>query len=290
MFKNNHNSCYIDSFLMAIMHIPNPIIQGIINAESAFSGKGNLTMEKNIISIREEFKKIYAKIQDGGIVFVCSTLRNQFAKFEEAYAIKYKKEHKKDPLINIEWQYQQNEPYDVAILLERALKMPTYLNKREIYKGEPNEIKQVSYSDIIIQTFDQDKVRIKDFFPTYKDTFYNQVEKAQVTKITEYSNAQAALITIKREYTEPQFGEQHKGFAKVECEETITMPDNNQLNLVSIIVHHGSEIHAGHYTCLIKQKNTWFEFDDREPSFTHIGEFVQIPNKVFKNVVGLVYI
>lgn len=292
MLKNTNNSCYMDTFLMAIMHVPsNPIIQSILNAEPAFSGKGNLTIEKNIQSIQDEFKKIYTLIQDGGKKSVCSSLRTQFANFDKAYVVKYKKEYKSDPQIDVEWQTEQNEPYDVAVLLERAFKLPKLMNKTESYQGTSPKTQQVSFSDVLIPvTSDDDDIKIKHYFPIHKDTFYNEIDKKQVTKTIEYSNAQSALITIKRGITKPNFESQHKSLARVECQETIQMTDNNNLDLVSIMVHHGNDVNLGHYTCLIKQKNTWFEYDDLQSDFKHIGSFNQISDYVFQNAVGFVYI
>lgn len=290
MLKNNVNSCYLDIFLMSIMHLPNnPIIDSILSAQPAFSGQGNLTIEKTIKSIQDEFKRIYNIIQDGGKVIVCSSLRSQFAKFEEAYAIKYKKQNKQDPPIQIEWQNDQNEPYDVAILLERAFNMPSFMNKVETYKSESKSFDHVPFSEVNIPIA-QDDVYIKDYFPKYKDTFYNQVDKQEVTKVTEYSNVKACLISIKRGYAAPQFASQHKSFAKVHCQENIQMPDNNSLKLVSIMVHHGSVISEGHYTCTIKHNNHWYEYDDMKSEFIPIGSFDQIPENTFKNAVGFVYI
>lgn len=287
MLTNNKNSCYLDSFFMAIMHKPNPIIQGILNASNAFSGKGNLTIEKVSDSIKQQLTHIYNKIQEGANVQICTTIRNQFANFDSQYAVKYKKQYKSDPPDQVDWVDEQNEPLDVALMLSRVFKLPNPIGKRTTYEGKDNSLEHVSYFDPVIAMENKD-IDIQNYIPIFEDEFYNEINSKVVKKYTSYTNSDGFFVTIKRGHVSNS-SEEIKSFKTVSCPPTLTV-SNKDLTLSSIIVHHGNSIQAGHYTCYILHKQNWFHFDDLTSSFEYVGNFSDIPASVFKNCVNLVYI
>jgi len=78
---------------------------------------------------------------------------------------------------------------------------------------------------------------------------------------------------------------------KVIPSKTIKLPKNSfDLHLTSIIIHFGN-IGGGHYICLYKSNNKWFEYDDLHKSPTYIGSLSKIikNDKYISNIVGLVY-
>jgi len=72
---------------------------------------------------------------------------------------------------------------------------------------------------------------------------------------------------------------------------TIKLPKNSfDLHLTSLIIHFGN-IGGGHYICLYKSNNLWFEYDDLNKSPTYIGTLSKIikNDKYISNIIGLVY-
>jgi ubiquitin C-terminal hydrolase len=97
------------------------------------------------------------------------------------------------------------------------------------------------------------------------------------------------MINISRGYKNDNKNKNsNKSMAKVITPEYINI--NKKLELISIIIHHGNSINSGHYTCLIKQKSKWYHFDDMKTDFDYIGDFEDIDDNVFKNLVSLIYI
>jgi len=59
-----------------------------------------------------------------------------------------------------------------------------------------------------------------------------------------------------------------------------------------MIIHHGSNVNSGHYTCLYKCNNKWYEYNDMDSSgIKKIGNLSDVTkNKDYtKNIVGLIY-
>jgi len=78
---------------------------------------------------------------------------------------------------------------------------------------------------------------------------------------------------------------------KVIPSKTIKLPKNSfDLHLTSIIIHYGN-IGGGHYICLYKSNNKWFEYDDLNKIPTYIGSLSKIikNDNYISNIVGLVY-
>lgn len=78
---------------------------------------------------------------------------------------------------------------------------------------------------------------------------------------------------------------------KIIPSKTIKLPKNSfDLHLSSIIIHYGN-IGGGHYICLYKSNNKWFEYDDLKNSPTYIGSLSNIikNDNYISNIVGIVY-
>lgn len=54
-------------------------------------------------------------------------------------------------------------------------------------------------------------------------------------------------------------------------------------NLTSIILHNGTNIHSGHYTCLIKKESFWFLYDDTIKDLTKFINFNEAITKTSAN-------
>ena len=60
--------------------------------------------------------------------------------------------------------------------------------------------------------------------------------------------------------------------------------------LNSIIIHYGNN-KSGHYICLYKYYNKWFEYDDLQQKSTYIGSLNKIiqNDNYISNITALVY-
>lgn len=271
------NSCYIDSLLVALAHVPNPIVDILLESLPRYSGKNKLTLEKHALAIKAEMKAIVKNIQSGE-KNACSNLRSLFMKFDKQY-MKQIDENQEE----IDWIKDQQEPLDVLRLLDRALTLKNNTKVR-ISDNEPQEVS--FFSPTITVVDDTDDIYVKDQIPLYQDKIVN--DKGVERKVrTEYLESTGMFIVVNRFYSEynvkaGEYINKKKKFGAVIPTESV-----KGLKLVSIVVHHGTSIEHGHYTCYVKHDEDWYHFDDMKGNYVKVAN---IPKTVYKNSVGYVYV
>jgi ubiquitin C-terminal hydrolase len=91
MLKNQSNSCFIDSVLIALMHIKkenNPILKDILDSANSYTNvKNRLTLAKYGNSIKDELVSIYNKIHADSKepIYICGSIRSLFDKFDKEW-------------------------------------------------------------------------------------------------------------------------------------------------------------------------------------------------------------
>ena len=274
LLRNKSDSCYLDSLLMSIMHRKNDIFSNIIDSGLPYDGR--LKVAKIAKQVKTELQIVYNHIQSNTNSMICSNLRNLFKQFDESYKDKLNKN-----LEEIDWISEQQEPLDVIVLFERMLKLSQNIKKR-IIATDGDIIFDKSAFSILLDIDNDDPIDLKDHIPKYVENINNK------TKTTIYESCKGMMIHIKRGYISDDH--EHKKKNKIKYYETLQTENKNTIELVSIIVHHGSSVHSGHYTCLIKHDNEWYEFDDLKDDLTYIGEFKNISSYVSQNAVDFIYI
>jgi ubiquitin C-terminal hydrolase len=267
---------------MALMHQENPIIDSILNAKNPYKDvKNRVTLSKHSESIKNELRSIYNKIQGGNDIYICSSIRQLFDKFDKQY-----EKQINENIETIEWLKEQQEPNDVIQFLTRAFDINKNTVAQNIVNNEENSPRKALFNDIIIEANEQNVIDIKDYIPITINKFINDINKKETITKRKYLESDGLMINILRGYKNKNNNKKSK--TKLIIPEYINL--NKKLELISIIIHHGNSIDAGHYTCLIKHKSKWYHFDDMNSDFDYIGDFKDIDNNVFKNVVSLIYV
>jgi hypothetical protein len=302
MLKNQSNSCFIDSVLIALMHIKkdnNPILKDILESANSYTNvKNRLTLAKYGNSIKDELVSIYNKIHADSKdpIYICGSIRSLFDKFDKQYTKQIN-----ENLEEIEWLTSQQEPADFIRILDRIFnihKNTVVQNTTTIEEAVPNSPQKVMFNDIIIEP-QKATIDVSDFIPVTTNEFINNITHKKTITKRKYLESTGLFVNIMRGYKGTAAGNT-KSTAKVITPETITLGNNKELNLVSIIVHHGRSIGSGHYTCLVKHATAkhatakhdgaWYNFDDLKDNYEYIGKFENISENVFKNQVALIYI
>jgi len=292
MLKNQSNSCFIDSVLIALMHIKkenNPILKDILESANSYTNvKNRLTLAKYGDSIKDELVSIYNKIHDKNQnpIYICGSLRGLFDKFDKQYTKQIN-----ENLEQIEWLKSQQEPADFIRILDRIFnihKNTMVQNTITIDEEIANSPQKVMFNDIIIEPKNT-TINISDFIPVTTNEFINNITHKKTITKRSYLESTGLFVNIMRGYKGIAVGNT-KSTARVITPETITLANNKVLNLVSIIVHHGRSIGSGHYTCIAKHGTAWYNFDDLKDNYEYIGKFENISENVFKNQVALIYI
>jgi len=272
----HNNSCYIDSLLVSLF-----------NANVNFY-KYNLIDYKNDklkelgIKIRNElhmyYKIINYKIKHSSYI-TCVNLRKLLNKF-------YKTVVSINPNINIldvhdnimTSQLDIFDLYEIFMLIFNFKNELKYLensnvNKKDFSINIPNDL-------LLNKTI----VKIKNILPKYRLVYNLENNKKFVNKF-ELLKTPYLFIKIYRNIGLTKINTQIIPAFSIKLSE-----NSHKLYLNSLLIHYGTH-KGGHYICLYKSNNKWYEFDDMNNEVKLIGKLSNIINneKYTKNIVGLVY-
>ena len=291
------NSCYLDSLLVAFFNTKDKIIEDLIlNVEINDYGSEKLRILG--LKIQEELTKKYKIISNQIKIKQKQTCVN-LRKLLNTY---YKKLIKINPdkrilfESNDNWTTSQLDVFELFEFILTIFKIPeTTLKIQEGANIIYSNFKNLIPIDFI---YNKKVLKIQDIYPTYtlkykldKDNQYkNSKGKKQsyFTKKYEILKGNKLFISIYRNQ-----GEDDKSNIKVIPCDKIKLKENSfNLYLTAIILHYGSSVHNGHYICLYKCDNNWYEYNDMDTSgIKKIGKISEIIKNVnyTKNIVGLVY-
>ena len=293
---NNKNSCYLDSFLIALFHDSNDYIKSLFLESEPINYKNK---ELNILAlnIKDELNKIYnIIINDNNKIKknYCTNLRKFFQNY---YNIKY-------PKNTIQWKKEQLESLDVINILniifnikkDNKILYKSYgsnsVKKTIILKNSKLINNDISNNDIttiipVEKLLDGKPILIKKMFPNYTDDIIfdknnlwkptlNESYIRKIDKIT-YLSAKLLFIHINRNnYLD---GTGTKILTKVIPSLNIKLKENkSSLYLRSMIIHIGNYNQGGHYICLYECKGKWYIYNDLTPKVKLLGSFDDLCN------------
>lgn len=295
--KNNfmdweNNSCYLDSLLVALFNKRDKFIEKFL-LKAPINDYGNRKLKELGARIKEELINIYKSISGVDIKkkYTCANLRkllNDYYGILKTIAPKFKLIGRND-----NWTSSQN---DVFELLEFLLKIfDVKLTTKLVDANNPpimtNFVNMIPIDFIFDET---NEVKISDIYPSFevsyhlndRNAFIDAYGRKQTTynKKTEILKAEKLLIRVPR-----VMGSMKLKTRIIPCP-SLKFRDGSKLYLNSIIIHYGSS-KGGHYICLFKCENNWYEYDDTSPDIIKIGSLNKIikHRKYCSNIVGLVY-
>ena len=266
------NSCFLDSVLVSLFHdndtnlIKYPLIK--------FKNKD---LNKKAINLKKELLKIYEIIAERKInkkKESCSLLRDIIDDFYnnliKIYPDKYIIEKEEN------WIDSQLDIFDFLNLYEKIFNIP---NNTTIKEGNNIYKSNLFYNIPNNLLLDKNKVFINKILPSFNIKINDKIIKTTLLK------ADKLFLKIFRNMF------YYKLETKIIPAKTLKLKDNNfNLHLTSIVIHYG-DYGGGHYICLYKFNDKWFEYDDTNHSPTYIGSLNKIikNNNYTSNIVGLVY-
>ena len=283
VFKWSNNSCYMDSFFVAIMHKPNPIADILLSGQIKYTGPNQKRLKRYSETIKEKLKMINDNIINGGTM-LCTDLRKDFDKFQHHYIKQIEENAEK-----IDWLSSQQEPQDIfAQMLNRVFVFDDNTVMQIVVNGVENESRNLNFASVNIRMMENSD-RVTNYIPTQVEEFYNDVSKKMTRNETHVISSTGLFINVQRAYQiyENNTVVEKKSTAKLKVPDTIRLKNGNTLELASMIVHLGDTIHDGHYVTYIKHDDSWYLFDDMVESYQRVAD---IESKVYKNVTGLVYL
>jgi ubiquitin C-terminal hydrolase len=268
------NSCYIDSLLLSLFHnkdieIENDFLKAPLNHY-------NRHFDKLGEDIRKELIKIYDIISNRkkDKINNCSLLR----KLLNDYYKNFIKLYPNKQIIDINENYitSQLDIYDILNLFNVIFNFNNNLKFKEGLNYNNTNFFFNIPNDLLLK---KKRVFIKKIIPSYK------IKNDRLIIQTTLLKTNKLFLSIYR----------NLGTSKLETEiipsRFIKLSQNPfNLYLTSIIIHYGN-FAGGHYICLYKSNNKWYEYDDLRKSPVYIGSLNKIikNDKYISNIVGLIY-
>lgn len=281
--KYSKNSCYLDSTLTALIHQPNEWINKyfLYAKEPFFTNKSLNTISKQVQAL---LLQMYKDLHEHKKQIYSTKLRGLFQTFDQLHAL-----HGNDI---VEWTHSQQEPRDVFNMLQQVLQIPEDVHV--VITGSSTRVEKQSFNTVVLDVgilLSNKLVYLKDYVPITID--HIKSTSANLTKKTEIVDADCLVVDVQRNYLNTRkltTSVIPVKFINIYNKQTNT---HKKLHLVSMIIHHGSSTHSGHYTCFIKRGTRWYHYDDMDSAYKFVGNFKQVVEYdggiVPKNVVTCVY-
>ena len=266
------NSCYLDSVLVSLFHdndinlINYPLIK--------FK---NQDLNKKASNLKHELLKIYEIIAERKINSKrdkCSLLRKFIDDFYNNLIDIYP--DKEIIGKNENWLNSQLDVFDFLNLYEKMFNIP---NNITIKEGNNLYNSNFIYNIPTELLLNKNKVFIKNILPSFK------IKNNDLIIQTTLLKADKLFLKIFRNL------DYFKLETNIIPSKTLKLKNNNfDLHLTSLIIHYGNN-EGGHYICLYKFQDKWFEYDDMNNSPTYIGSLNKIiqNHNYTSNIIGLVY-
>ena len=266
------NSCYLDSVLVSLFHdndinlINYPLIK--------FKNKD---LNKKASNPKNELLKIYEIIAERKINSKrdkCSLLRKFIDDFYNNLIDIYP--DKEIIGKNENWLNSQLDVFDFLNLYEKMFNIP---NNITIKEGNNLYNSNFIYNIPTELLLNKNKVFIKNILPSFK------IKNNDLIIQTTLLKADKLFLKIFRNL------DYFKLETNIIPSKTLKLKNNNfDLHLTSLIIHYGNN-EGGHYICLYKFQDKWFEYDDMNNSPTYIGSLNKIiqNHNYTSNIIGLVY-
>ena len=181
------------------------------------------------------------------------------------------------------WTTSQNDVFDLFNFFTIIFKLPN--TTKVVHNKNPPLFTDFSTFIPPQLLFDQSRpIVISDFFPINK-TIHRFKDKKQVEDVNEILKSDKLLIKVYRNIGSI------KSSTQIIPAVSLKLKENNfDLFLNALIIHYGGN-KGGHFICLYKSKNKWYEYDDMQPKPRLIGTLDDIIKnfQYSKNIVGLVY-
>lgn len=266
------NSCYIDSLLMSIMHVPDNAIWEIIRNSTI---KDEITEEQKGIAkkIKGQLELIYNFIQkpsqqqhDKDLV---RTLRNQLGQWDPQYNIRQMDPDELLTTLGGMLVFKQN----TNIFIPYEGSESTSFFGDNFTKMSPHGINEI---DGLTKDFDDKGHRTNSGIWFAKRIISSTGFIVRVDRKSSKSSSDSGSYDTKDD-------------TQIDIEEDVKDATGNEFKLSSIIIHDGGGA-SGHYTCYFKNKGKWYLFNDNATTFKQQTDDFFTNEHIRQNVTQLVYL
>ena len=284
--SNEHNSCFIDSLLVALFHFKNRVIYNMFF-------RINKLEHRYAQRIQTELYNIYEYINKSKDIE--NKKCNMIRKYLEKYYRELVKINENNRIFfnnRDNWQTQQIDVFELITYFDKIFNFKLNVKIRDgDNKYKKNMIQEISSSYLMGKS----KLDISTLIPNRLDRYdfdsnnYYKNSKGKLIKYyeKEYNILKTNGVLIIEIYR--NFGDETKLATKIVYPNTMKISgDKKELKLRSIILHKGETVESGHYTALLKRNGKTYEYDDIRD--TKVKEITpEYEKSMRKDIVCLIY-
>ena len=258
--SNEHNSCFIDSLLVALFHFKNRVIYNMFF-------RINKLEHRYAQRIQGELYNIYEYINKSKDIE--NKKCNMIRKYLEKYYRELVKINENNRIFfnnRDNWLTQQIDVFELITYFDKIFNFKINVRIRDgDNKYKKNMIQEISSSYLMGKS----KLDISTLIPYRLDRYdfdsnnYYKNSKGKLIKYyeKEYNILKTNGVLIIEIYR--NIGDETKLATKIVYPNTIKISgDKKELKLRSIILHKGETVESGHYTALLKRNGKTYEYDD----------------------------
>lgn len=285
--SNEHNSCFIDSLLVALFHFKNRVIYNMF-----FRTKHTLE-HKYAQRIQSELYNIYRYINKNEDIENknCSMIRKYLDKYYREL-VKINSNNKIFFNNRDNWLTQQIDVFELITYLDKIF---NFKNNVRIRDGDNKYKKNMIQEIASFYLIGKSNLDISTLVPNRVDRYdfdSNNYFKNSKGKLIKYYEKEYKILTTNGVLIIEIYrnvGTENKLTTKINYPNTIKIPgDKKELKLRSIILHKGNTVGSGHYTTLLKRNEKTYEYDDIQK--TKVKEITpEYEKSMRKNIVCLIY-
>lgn len=233
---DRQTDCYIDSTLFALLYGNNIWIDRMILRKKNIVDHLSRDIQNELVRIKHD---INANVE--ALTFSCSQIKSLLQKYDKVFL------------------HNTVDPRDLLDLLMKIFSIPPDVSlslngkRQKAYFTAPC----IYAHDLIVKPCSI--VNVIDYFPEY------HIDDKTIVK---YLSAKLICFSIERNYMGTKI------FTKVIIPETLSIvkqKKNKTLLLRSIVIHNGTEVEGGYYTCVVRDSaDTWYLYDVRNSRLKYI--------------------
>ena len=284
--SNEHNSCFIDSLLVALFHFKNRVIYNMFF-------RINKLEHRYALRIQDELYNIYKYINKSEDIE--NKKCNMIRKYLEKYYRELVKINENNRIFfnsRDNWLTQQIDVFELITYFDKIFNFKINVRIRDgNNKYKKNIIQEIPSSYLMGKS----KLDISTLIPNRLDRYdfdsnnYYKNSKGKLIKYyeKEYNILKTNGVLIIEIYR--NIGDETKLATKIVYPNTMKISgDKKELKLRSIILHKGETVESGHYTTLLKRNGKTYEYDDIQE--TKLKEITpEYEKSMRKDIVCLVY-
>lgn len=167
--------------------------------------------------------------------------------------------------MRVNWTDRENDPNELLYIFNKIYNVPANVH----IIGSSNANTRVFFNDATVYWPKGERVSVNDYLTAEKLSFEEPKDSRFRNK---YLRADYLYVKVSRGHNEKDITSKKHDI--VTLDEYLDLAKNKKrLRLSAIIMHHGSSLHTGHYTMMIRYGECWYHYNNIGPELKPVGSY-----------------